>query len=718
MAVIPAQERYIDPYADIYSNTVNHRLMSIYPSGKGIIRGLWLEVDDTQPNLLKVQSGIAIKDFVTIHIEETVIDVSSRANGEYYVVLEYNYEVVSPPPQAGLDVVLPGYEGDSVILGKITIDSGTVTDIDYTTRTRNDLIEHLENLMSSGQIQNDIDMNGHKIVNLGSDDPSTFTNDTDAVNKAYVDYVLTNVAKDINVKVDSEDSQSDYLNNKIVVGNNLAKDVRNEDLSPATSGNKHVLLISGVDDKISVITGDSTSSVLDDKIDAYNPLYKYIVDGASGKALQLKVHYDGEAESGSSEHGGQKTILTDNFTVDGESVLALYVADIFVHKTGNIDETITGNKTFQGNVTVNGDLTVEGTMTTINTQELTVEDTIITLNSSLTSGTPPNTLISGIEVLRGDEPKARFYWKESIDRWQFEEPLNVHSIHFDYPGSNSDPLAFMRVDLDTDVSVLRTIIGDNTDGQDYFEIGTNPGTWTPVFRVYNNGNAWVKGDLTIEGNVNVTGTINGEVPGAGLDTESLFYEFLLHDKPFEKIVYDVFTDDTMVKSGSPTPTYDSDNTRYLGQNGSILETNGNVIDSSTTYYYFTVHVETSKVDEGDPDPDLAIEYSLDNGTTWTECEPDTNINVSTGFTKLRLRFRYNNTFYIDSYGVCYKLQEKALNDMTKLQQGLPYKTKLTLHETFIVKDDEGCIVPDRFIVADDGELIVEDNGVFMVVSNT
>ncbi|RLF63878.1 MAG: hypothetical protein DRN30_06050, partial [Thermoplasmata archaeon] len=57
---------------------------------------------------------------------------------------------------------------------------------------------------------------------------------------------------------------------------------------------------------------------------------------------------------------------------------------------------------------------------------------------------------------------------------------------------------------------------DNTDGQDYFEIGTNPGTWTPVFRVYNNGNAWVKGDLTVDGNLIVSGG-----GGSGIDADTL-----------------------------------------------------------------------------------------------------------------------------------------------------------------------------------------------------
>lgn len=51
------------------------------------------------------------------------------------------------------------------------------------------------------------------------------------------------------------------------------------------------------------------------------------------------------------------------------------------------------------------------------------------------------------------------------------------------------------------------------------------------------------------------------------------------------------------------------------------------------------------------------------------------------------------------------------------ESGLPYRTKLTLTTRFEVGDDEGCIVPDRYVVATGGELIVSGTGVFMVIDN-
>lgn len=50
-------------------------------------------------------------------------------------------------------------------------------------------------------------------------------------------------------------------------------------------------------------------------------------------------------------------------------------------------------------------------------------------------------------------------------------------------------------------------------------------------------------------------------------------------------------------------------------------------------------------------------------------------------------------------------------------EGLPYRSKLTLSSRFVVPDDYGCIVPERYVIEDGGELVIEGSGVFMVVDN-
>lgn len=77
--------------------------------------------------------------------------------------------------------------------------------------------------------------------------------------------------------------------------------------------------------------------------------------------------------------------------------------------------TITDGLNVGGNLVVTGDLTVNGTTTTVNTQNLNVEDNIITLNYGVT-GAP--TLNSGIEVERGDSPNVEFRWNETTDTWE------------------------------------------------------------------------------------------------------------------------------------------------------------------------------------------------------------------------------------------------------------------------------------------------------------
>jgi hypothetical protein len=73
-----------------------------------------------------------------------------------------------------------------------------------------------------------------------------------------------------------------------------------------------------------------------------------------------------------------------------------------------------GNVIIRDGVEIGGNLTVQGTTTTVNSEEVLVEDNILTLNSNL-SGSPPAFLESGIQVYRGpfDDPYL-FTFNEDI----------------------------------------------------------------------------------------------------------------------------------------------------------------------------------------------------------------------------------------------------------------------------------------------------------------
>lgn len=81
---------------------------------------------------------------------------------------------------------------------------------------------------------------------------------------------------------------------------------------------------------------------------------------------------------------------------------------------GNVVIGLPDDVTIGGSLTVTGDLIVSGSATTLNTETLLVEDNLIVLNSNVT-GTPA--LDAGIEVERGDDPNASFFWDESENKW-------------------------------------------------------------------------------------------------------------------------------------------------------------------------------------------------------------------------------------------------------------------------------------------------------------
>lgn len=67
------------------------------------------------------------------------------------------------------------------------------------------------------------------------------------------------------------------------------------------------------------------------------------------------------------------------------------------------------------NLRVGGNLTVDGTTTTINSEELAVNDNRVILNNNIVSGIP--TEDGGIDLRRGDNPSSTVVWKEADKRW-------------------------------------------------------------------------------------------------------------------------------------------------------------------------------------------------------------------------------------------------------------------------------------------------------------
>ena len=78
---------------------------------------------------------------------------------------------------------------------------------------------------------------------------------------------------------------------------------------------------------------------------------------------EVEVYTDSDADS-TPYHNGQSSIKKAVLSVNGEDKHVLYVNNIFVHKDGNISETITGDKTFSNNITVSGTSNLSTTLPT------------------------------------------------------------------------------------------------------------------------------------------------------------------------------------------------------------------------------------------------------------------------------------------------------------------------------------------------------------------
>jgi hypothetical protein len=85
--------------------------------------------------------------------------------------------------------------------------------------------------------------------------------------------------------------------------------------------------------------------------------------------------------------------------------------------TVNSGTQFNGDINVDGNVLITKNVTILGTATTINTETLSIEDNVITINSNATGNTAPLPINSGIEVLRNSGTTAALTWQETDGYW-------------------------------------------------------------------------------------------------------------------------------------------------------------------------------------------------------------------------------------------------------------------------------------------------------------
>jgi hypothetical protein len=138
---------------------------------------------------------------------------------------------------------------------------------------------------------------------------------------------------------------------------------------------------------------------------------------------------------------------------------------------------VNGNTRITGDQTITGDLVVQGTTTTIDSQNLVVEDNIITINENASGATD-----AGIMINRTSENNALFIWDETVDKFRFGTTTQDGSTVTDYsnltlakvqvgePAADSD--ASTKKYVDDSVGALSSTLS-SLDG-----MGTNLGTPT------------------------------------------------------------------------------------------------------------------------------------------------------------------------------------------------------------------------------------------------
>ena len=134
---------------------------------------------------------------------------------------------------------------------------------------------------------------------------------------------------------------------------------------------------------------------------------------------------------------------------------------------GNFALDVNGNTRVQGNQTITGDLVVQGTTTTIDSQNLVVEDNIITINENASGATD-----AGLMINRTAENNALFIWDENLDKFRFGTTTQDGSTVTDYsnltlsniqvatPTANDD--AATKAYVDSQIS-SGGVTGDNVE---------------------------------------------------------------------------------------------------------------------------------------------------------------------------------------------------------------------------------------------------------------
>ena len=119
---------------------------------------------------------------------------------------------------------------------------------------------------------------------------------------------------------------------------------------------------------------------------------------------------------------------------------------------GDFAIDVNGTARFQGNVLINADLTVTGTTTTIDSQNLVVEDNIITSNENASQATD-----AGIMIKRSAADNAVFFWDETNNLFKVGTTPRDGSTTTDFDSVTLSKIQIGEPTADSDASTKKYV---------------------------------------------------------------------------------------------------------------------------------------------------------------------------------------------------------------------------------------------------------------------
>jgi hypothetical protein len=264
---------------------------------------------------------------------------------------------------------------------------------------------------------------------------------------------------------------------------------------------------------------------------------------------------------------------------------------------------VNGTAQFRDDVTINGDLTVIGTTTTIDSQNLTVEDNILVINSNASAATD-----SGIMINRGDANNpAVFYWDETADKFRVGTTTSDGSTRTDLTNVTLAKLQIADPVADEDATTKKYVDDQISSVSSSGVTGDNVQLRYPADSSFGDG-AWL--------GLTATTTVTDAIDDLNETISNVQAGTYIQSVSFTADQTSISLGDTVTLTITTVPTAGA-NTRYTINWGTGDTTTG-TSDSTPSYVYNensgTPYTVTVKADENDAAVTDLMPHRLDQDT--------------------------------------------------------------------------------------------------------